>query len=63
MFFTSEVSTAISSVLFSDTKTGLYIKAKDANIKVIEIQGENAKRMPAEEFLKGTSLAAGFPFE
>ena len=51
------------TVLFSDTKTGLYIKAKDANIKVIEIQGENAKRMPAEEFLKGTSLAAGFPFE
>ena len=51
------------TVLFSDTKTGLYIKAKDANIKVIEIQAENAKRMPAEEFLKGTVLAAGFPFE
>lgn len=51
------------TVLFSDTKTGLYIKAKDANIKVIELQGENAKKMPAEEFLKGNSLVAGLAFE
>ena len=51
------------TVLFSDTKTGLYIRAKDANIKVIEIQGENAKRMPAEEFLKGYQLIAGLAFE
>lgn len=51
------------TILFSDSKTGLFIKAKDGNIKVIEIQGENAKRMNAEEFLRGTSLAAGLYFE
>ncbi len=51
------------TVLFSDSKTGLYIKAKDANIKVIEIQGENAKRMSSEEFLRGNSLVAGLYFE
>ena len=51
------------TVLFSDSKTGLYLKAKDANIQVLEIQGENAKRMPAEEFLKGTQLVAGLAFE
>lgn len=51
------------TILFSDSKSGLYIKAKDANIKVIEIQGENAKRMPTEEFLKGNLLIAGLAFE
>ena len=51
------------TVLFSDSKTGLYIKAKDANIKVLEMQGENAKKMTAEEFLRGTSLVAGLYFE
>lgn len=51
------------TVLFSDSKTGLYIKAKDANIKVLEMQGENAKRMTAEEFLRGNSLVAGLYFE
>ncbi|MBP3707849.1 MAG: methionyl-tRNA formyltransferase [Clostridia bacterium] len=51
------------TILFSDSKTGLYIKAKDGNIKVIEIQGENAKRMSSEEFLRGNSLVAGLYFE
>lgn len=51
------------TVLFSDSKTGLYIRAKDANIKVLEIQGENAKRMSAEDFLRGTQLIAGLYFE
>ena len=49
--------------LFSDSKIGLYIKAKEGNIKVLEIQGENAKRMKAEDFLRGTYLAAGLCFE
>ena len=51
------------TILFSDSKTGLYIKAKEGNIKVIEIQGENAKRMKTEDFLRGTYLAAGVCFE
>ena len=51
------------TILFSDSKIGLYIKAKEGNIKVLEIQGENAKRMKAEDFLRGTYLAAGLCFE
>ena len=51
------------TVLFSDSKTGLYIKAKEGNIKVLEIQGENAKRMSAEDFLRGNALVAGLCFE
>ena len=51
------------TILFSDSKIGLYIKAKEGNIKVLEIQGENAKRMKAEDFLRGTYLVAGLRFE
>lgn len=51
------------TILFSDCKTGLFVKAKEGSLKVIEIQGENAKRMKSEEFLKGTYLAAGLYFE
>ena len=51
------------TILFSDSKIGLYIKAKEGNIKVLEIQGENAKKMKTEDFLRGTYLAAGLCFE
>lgn len=51
------------TILFSDCKTGLYIKSREGNIKVLEIQGENAKRMSAEDFLRGNSLIAGLAFE
>ena len=51
------------TVLFSDSKTGLYIKTKDASIQVLEIQGENAKKMSAEDFLRGNSIIAGLRFE
>ena len=51
------------TVLFSDSKNGLYIKAKDGIIKVIEIQGENAKRMSVNEFLKGNQISVGEMFE
>lgn len=51
------------TVLFSGSKNGLYIKAKDGIIKVIEIQGENAKRMSVNEFLKGNQISVGEMFE
>ena len=37
-------------------KIGMYIKAKDEIIKVIEIQAENAKRMNICEFLRGKNI-------
>lgn len=51
------------TILFCDSKIGLYIKAKDGNIKVTEIQGENAKKMSTQDFLRGNKLAAGMCFE
>ena len=51
------------TVLLSDPKKGLYIKAKNGTIKVLEIQGENARRMTIQEFLRGNSIEAGVIFE
>ena len=50
-------------VLKSDSKDGLYIKAKDGVIKVLEIQGENAKRMNIQDFLRGNQIEVGNIFE
>lgn len=44
------------TVLVSDQKDGLYIKVKDGVIKVLEIQGENGKRMPISDFLRGNKI-------
>ncbi len=46
------------TVLLSDCKKGLYIKAKEGIISVLEIQGENAKRMNIGDFLRGNKIEA-----
>ena len=51
------------TVIMSDNKKGLYIKAKDGIIKVIEIQGENSKRMNIQDFLRGNNIEVGTRFE
>ena len=51
------------TVLFSDAKKGLYIKAKEGILKVLELQGENAKKMTANEFLRGNKIEVGNIFE
>ena len=44
------------TVLISDQREGLFIKTKKGILKVLEIQGENAKRMSICDFLRGTSI-------
>ena len=44
------------AILILNDKDGLYIKAKDGIIKVLEVQGENAKRMSINEFLRGNKI-------
>ena len=51
------------TVIKADCKDGLYIKAKDGIIKVLEIQGENAKRMSVQDFLRGNNIEVGTKFE
>ena len=47
------------TVILSDSKKGLIIKSKDGYIQVLEIQGENAKKMPIGDFLRGNSIDIG----
>lgn len=44
------------TVMVSDPIDGLLIKAKDGIIRVLEIQGENAKKMPVGDFLRGNPI-------
>ena len=44
------------TVLISDQKQGLFIKTKDEILKVLELQGENAKRMNISDFLRGNNI-------
>ena len=50
-------------MLFSDAKKGLYIKANDGIIKVLELQGENARKMNIGDFLRGNHIEVGNMFE
>lgn len=51
------------TVLFSDDKKGLFIKANDGILQVLEIQGENSKRMAIGDFLRGNPVGVGNMFE
>ena len=44
------------TVIVSDPRDGLYIKAKDGIIKVLEIQGENSKKMSIGQYLNGNVI-------
>ena len=50
------------TILLADDKDGLYIKANGGVLKILEIQGENAKRMSTTDFLRGNHLIAGMIF-
>ena len=47
------------TILEADSKKGLFIKACDGIISVFEIQGENAKKMPIADFLRGNHIRVG----
>ena len=53
----------LGEIILSNSKKGLYIKAEDGIISVLEIQGENAKRMNINDFLRGNSIEIGEIFE
>jgi methionyl-tRNA formyltransferase len=46
------------TILYVDKKEAIYVMAKDEILKILEIQGENSKRMPVSEFLKGNKIEA-----
>ena len=50
-------------VIISNEKEGLYIKCIEGIIKVLEIQGENSKRMNISDFLRGNKIETNVKFE
>lgn len=59
-----ETSSTIKAgtIILSDSKKGLQIKTKDGAITILEIQGENAKKMSISEFLRGNKIEVGEKF-
>lgn len=53
----------VGEVLFASEKVGLFIKTVDGIIDILEIQGENAKRMKINDFLRGNKIQIGQKFE
>ena len=51
------------TVVKADSKEGIYIKTKEGILKVLEIQGENAKRMSIQDYLRGNSIKEFEVFE
>ena len=54
---------ALGEVILSNSKKGLYIKAKEGIISILEIQGENAKKMDIKDFLRGNQISVGQIFK
>ena len=51
------------TVILANEKLGLFIKANDGIISVIEIQGENARKMNIGDFLRGNKVQIGDLFK
>lgn len=51
------------TIVYIDNKEAIYIMAKEGILKVLEVQGENAKRMTTPEFLRGNKVEVIDKFE
>ena len=51
------------TIMFASDKKGLFVKANEGIIEIKEIQGENARKMPVGDFLRGNKVTAGEMFE
>ena len=51
------------TVLVSDVRDGIFVKTKEGILKVLEIQGENARKMTIQEYLRGNSIREFDVFE
>ena len=51
------------TVLVSNSKAGLVIATKDGAVSVLEIQGENSKRMSISDYLRGNKILVDEKFK
>ena len=47
------------TIIYIDKKDGVYIKAQDEVIILLEVQAENAKKMSIQDFIRGNKLEVG----
>ena len=47
------------TILYIDKKDGIYVKAKDEILLLLEVQAENSKKMPVQDYLRGNEIEAG----
>ena len=50
---------AYGVIIYIDKKDGIYIKAKDGIVLLLEVQAENAKKMNVQDFLRGNKIEVG----
>ncbi len=58
-----EESLQNGKIIVADNKKGLLVKTGDGIIEVLEIQGENSKKMDSKSFLNGNKITEGAIFE
>ena len=46
----------LGNIILANDKQGLFLKAKDAVLEVLEIQAEGSKRMNSKDYLRGNKL-------
>ena len=51
------------TIIIADTKKGLFVKTSEGMTEILELQGENAKKMDSKSFLNGNKIHVGEKFE
>ena len=51
------------TIIYIDKKEGIFVKAKDEVLLILELQAENAKKMSVQDFLRGNNIEVGQIFE
>ena len=51
------------TIIHLNKKEGLYVKAKNSVLLIKEVQAENSKKMPVQDFLRGNKVELGEAFE
>ena len=46
----------LGEILIADSKKGLFVNAKNGILEILEVQGENAKRMTIYDYLRGNNI-------
>lgn len=51
-----ETNEEVGTVLLADSKKGLFVQTKSGVLSILEIQGENARKMAIQDFLRGNPI-------